>query len=387
MAAAAAILAALIAVVAAAYKMNRDILIWFLGILALLSIIGGAWYRYEKTPTTPASKYSDTNTPFVALMKTNADFLNAQNFMKAKNYPEAIASYQFALLSATDSIQKAQIEFKIAMATAAAGVPIAAIKIYKQLVADITNIPIMRAYAVQAIGMLYYAGLDDSITTEIFKEEPYKSFFVPGDTVLSYRQLFDYGSSFYPLAVPELYIADWYAMHITTLYKTSSTSPEVTAAMAIIEQKFKNADVDIKRTQSNTNENQLIPLALLRKAVTTGKLSYLGLTSSTDAESAYKTALATYDGFGLPAGSDGYVRYYYALFLFTTYGNKRAADVETLLKPLYTDPGHDQYATVAFFKNARMRNDQIKKNFQNLARLDPGLKTYLISLGWKTTDF
>lgn len=366
--------------------MNKNIFIWFLLVLTLVVAGGWAWSRYAKV-SSPSTIYSTTNTPYSVLVQTNSDFLNGQNFVKTKNYSKAIESYQSALLTATDPVQKAQIEFKLAAAIAASGDPIAAIAMYKKLAANPENIPIMRAYSVQAISMLYYAGLDDSLTPEIFKGEPYKSFFVPGDTDLSYRQLFEYGSSFYPLAISELYIAGWYANSILDLYKTAPSSPQIAKYNTIIEEKFKNAMADIERIKPDPNENPIVPLAFLREAVVRGKLSYAGLTSPEQAEAAYKTALTTYEGFGLPAGTDGYARYYYALFLATTYGNKRATDIQTLLNPLYTAPGHSQYAIVSFFKNARMGDIRIKRTFQDLARFDPGFKAYLTSLGWKETDF
>jgi len=226
-----------------------------------------------------------------------------------------------------------------------------------------------------------------SVTNEIFKDEPYASFFDMNNINLSYRKLFDYASSFYPLAIPELYSANWYANRITALHKSVPTSPEITDDLAIIQEKLKNADADITRMRPYPDENPLIPGALMYKAFVTGKLSFVGLASTTAAELAYKASLAAYETYQLPAGSDGLVRCYYASFLAYPYGDKRLAEIKTLLKPLYTDPLYDQSTVARFLKNVKSRATLVKKDIQKLASLDAGFKAYLLSLGWKQTDF
>lgn len=370
--------------------MNKTIFTW-LGIILLLFVAGGFSYYYfvakPAPPSAPVSKYSSTNTPFSALMASNSDFLTAQNLMRAGDYTGAIASYRKALANTSDPVLLGQIEFKLAVATALSGDKIGAIKRYKEIAANAGNTLVLRAYAVQAIALLYNTTIDRSLTSEIFSDQPYKSFVVPGDDLLSYRHLYEYASSFYPLALPETYIAFWYARHLTTLSTISSTSPQVVSDMAIIKLKLKNADVDIERTRNDPNANGVIPDVLAHKAFTVGALASIGLWSPTDAETAYKLAIATFASFGSPVGSDGYARYFYASFLAHTYGSKRIADIETLLKPLYTDPAHSQYVTTSFFKNVRDKNDYLKKDVQGIARIDSGFKSFLVSLGWKSSDF
>lgn len=365
--------------------MNRNILILLLGGLVFLGAMGfGVWYYYARTP---APLYSSTNTIFATLMRTNSDFAKAQDLRQSGDYIEALAAYQAALPNAADIFQKAIIDIHIALTTSLSGDPIEAIKLYKQIEANAAYMSITRAYAVMYMGRAYDITLDPAITTEIFKDEPYASFFVSGDTALSYRHLFEYSSSFYPLALSELRIARWYASRILTLYKTSSSSPEIAVDKAIIDEKLKNADAEIERTQQYPNVNQLIPPALVQKAFVLSQLSSVGLESFTDAESAYKDALAAYAQFGLKKGSDAILRYHYAWFLLNTDREKRTADIEQLLKPIYTEPEYRESANNAFFKNAPEVSDVRKEKLQSLALLVPEFKAFLISLGWKAADF
>lgn len=380
----------------------KNIIFWLLGALFTCLIIfvminfvvghfkTGAASAPTNSNVSTSTADTNTETPYATLMKSNDSFIKAESFMKLGDYTSALAAYKTALPSASDVAQQAQIEFDIANATARSGDVIGAIQIFKQIAANTSYTPIMRAYAVEYMGRQYYAGLNPAVTTEIFKDDPYKSFFVSNDLALSYRRLFEYGSSFYPLAESELYIADWYASRITTLYQTSSSSPEIATDMAIINKNFKNADADIQRTKNDPNASQLIPEALMRKAITLSKLAYIGMASSTSVESAFKTALVAYGGLGSTNGFDGPVRYYYALFLAHKYGVNRLADIEALLKPLYTDPGHNQFMMTAFLRNIRTLNVQNPNRFkdvQYLARFDPGFKSFLVSLGWKPADF
>lgn len=365
--------------------MNKNILIWLLGSLVLLGTVGfGVWYYYIRTP---APLYSSTNTISATLMRTNSDFAKAQNLRESGDYVQALAAYQAALPNAADTFQKAIIDIYIAYTTSLAGDPIEAIRLYKQIAANTAYMPVTRAYAVLYMGSVYYFTPDPSITAEIFKDEPYTSFFVSGDTALSYRHLFEYSSSFYPLALSELRIARWYASRILTLYKTSSGSPEIAVDKAIIDEKLKNADAEIERTQQYPNVNQLIPISLTHKAVVLGELSYLDFASSTDAESAYKAALAAYAQFDLKKGSDSILRYQYAWFLLNAYGKERSVDIVQLLKPTYTEPEYRESANNAFFKNALKISDIRKEKLQSLALLVPEFKAFLISLGWEVADF
>lgn len=380
----------------------KNLIFWLLGALFTLFVIFIminfiVWHFRVGPGSTPTNLNVSTSTvnanteiPYATLMKSNDAFIKAESFMKLGDYTSALAAYKAALPSASDVAQQAQIEFDIANATARSGDVIGAIQIFKQVAANTSYTPIMRAYAVEYMGRQYYAALNPAVTNEIFKDDPYKSFFVSNDPALSYRHLFEYGSSFYPLAESELYIADWYASHITALYETSSSSPEIATDMAIINKDFKNADADIERTKNDPNASQLIPEALMRKAITLSKLAYIGMASSTTVESAFKTALIAYGGLGSTSGFDGPVRYYYALFLAHKYGTSRLADIEALLKPLYTDPGHNQFMMTTFLRNIRTLNVQNPDRFrdvQYLARFDPGFKSFLVSLGWKQADF
>jgi hypothetical protein len=264
---------------------------------------------------------------------------------------------------------------------------IGAIKKYKQIVANLSYNPAARAYAILYMGQMHYNSLDDtSITAEIFKDEPYKSFFVEGNTALSYRHLFEYSSSFYPLALSELRIADWYASRITELYKVSESSPEIMNYRAIIDVKISNADAEFKRMASYPNETPFVRTALTRKAVILEKLSYLDFASAANAEAAFKVVLDLYSTTNLK-GREAILRYYYARFLLKTYGEKRAMDITEILKPIYTKSEYKTPATELFFKYAPKENSLRTERLKSLALLDQNFRLFLMSLGWKVTDF
>ncbi len=368
---------------------NKSIAAWLVSALVAIVLIGfGIWYyRMQTLTSNVAINNAVTNTPSAFLMKTNADFVRAQSLLKAGDYADAIASYNVALASATSTVSKGQILYKIAAATALNGDPAGAIKLYKKIAADGSNINILRAYAVSAMSELYYAALIPSLTTEIFKGDPYASFYIATSTALSYRRLNEYAISFYPLALPELRVAAWYAAHLARLGNISTSSPEVAADLAVINQGLQKANADIRRIRYDPNANGDIPNALMREAVILGQLSSVHLESADTAEAAYRNALAMYNSFGFAPGTDGYARYYYALFLTQTYGQSRANDVQTILKPLYTTAGYQKYPVQSFFKEARLHNGMIKKGLADMARLDPGFRTLLVSLGWTSSDF
>src|SRR5262249_13573992 len=102
-------------------------------------------------------KYSGTHTPAQVLAQQNQSFSSAQNYQNQGQYQVALQAYQQALPNAQDASQQATIKFRIAEATEQGGGYTEAIQLLKQLAVDTTVPAILRAYAIQEIGFMYYS--------------------------------------------------------------------------------------------------------------------------------------------------------------------------------------------------------------------------------------
>jgi hypothetical protein len=230
--------------------------------------------------------------------------------------------------------------------------------------------------------------------------------------------LFEYATSIYPLAISELRVADWYSSQIVAVTRSATKkvgyqpfefgagdagvqlSAEAAArgedftasleklenARAIVVQRLENADIDIQRIEKFPNEQVQLPSIMQRKAIIVGRMQQVGDNSFGDAEDLFKQALALFAASSVPQ-SDGYARYYYAQFLNDAYGGLRRADINTLLSPLYTSDIYAGEPVEYFLKNEKENRLNVKAGLTELATMDQGFKSYLISLGWKESDF
>ncbi|RJQ33588.1 tetratricopeptide repeat protein [Candidatus Parcubacteria bacterium] len=332
-----------------------------------------------------ASKYSSTNTPGGVLTRENEAYARAQTLSRAGNHEEAIAAYNEALVQAADYVQEAQIRFNIAATKYRQGDAIGAVRDFKELAEDKNNIPVLRAYAVQWIADINNAGNPEA-AREVFSSSPYSEFVVPGDIALTNRKLAEYGSSIYPLGLLEMYIAIWYAEKLT------ETPPPQEAAsyVPIIKQKMDNAEKDIERTKDDANGRGSTPHILQYEARVKAALAIAGAGSAQDAEYQFKRAFEAVAAYGLPAWYDDHPRLNYAIFLMRMYGNDRKSDIHATLSPIYENPVYKTAPIVSYLKNIAAGGpiDPKKKQYiGQLANYDTGWKTYLISLGWKESDF
>jgi hypothetical protein len=325
-----------------------------------------------------------------SLLQKNDAFAKARAYSLSGDYVKALEAYKEARQSITEPSDAATVDLAIAQMTAQTGNKIQAVQLYKELIANPSYVgsPIARATAVTRMGELYYASLDRTITNEIFKDEPYKSFFNPEDIGISYRHLFEYSVFIHSLPMAELSIANWYAAHVLALSTEVKPDNEgIKNDMAIINSKLALAEEDIALYEKDPYAQVIIPSVLLQKALILSRLSFAGLGSPEAAEAAYKAAFAADDAYlSTTRGSDAFIRYRYARFLERTYQQKRAAEVIQTLAPLYTDESYKTSSIVTFFKNARTAG-ATKEYMLSLAAIDPGFKAYLISLGWTAADF
>jgi tetratricopeptide (TPR) repeat protein len=329
--------------------------------------------------------YSSENTPFSVLLESNTYFAQAQAAANTGNYEQAKSLYTQALGQAQDSVQRGQIAFKLALIEDHFGDPIKAIGMYKAIVAnpEYDSNPLVKAYAVQSMTELHYRNPISAITAEIFKDTPYMSFVVEGNTQLTYRHLEEYAATFYPLGLVELRIAYWYAANVTA---TSTPDGSATSTYpALVQKAITLANADIERTKMDPNAATLIPDILVAKEALYARMYRNHLATSQETEQASKDAIAIYASMG-PKYQDGFARYYYAAFL-STQDSSRIADMTAVLAPLYTDPGYKGSYIFSFLASEKWNLLKNKRQIVTFANQIPEFKALLLSLGWTSADF
>ena len=376
----------------------------FLTILVVLVVIfcgaglfGWEYYLHQQQLASEAASVANQTT-YEKLLAENAAFAKADALYKAGQVTEAEAELNTAFQSAKTPAEEGQIQFKLATVIENdfknPDQALTAIPLLKTIAADTSYPAIVRASAVQQMGAAFYdLGGDSRFTKEIFKDEPYKSLYVKNYTNLSYRKLFEYAAALYPLAYSELKIANWYANQISLsvppvkgVAKVTLSSEQITAYKETIRQNIAAADQDIARIKDDPNQNAPVPLLLEEEGVVVGKMQILGDASFGDPEKFYAQALTLFDA-AQPAGSDGFVRFNYALYLAQRFGSSRAGDIVNLLAPFYTTSVYKGSSAQNQFISERNNILGSKPAFVTLASIDPNFKSFLISLGWKETDF
>ncbi len=366
-----------------------------IGVVALViaaAMIGGLWYVYM-WKTQPS--YTDTRTSYSVLIKENLAFAEGETLMRARKPDLAVPRFRDALSYAKDSTQEIRIMFRLAVAIEHSETfegRLKAIPVYKEIGANPAYTNIAQAYAIQQLANMFYIYGDNEITEAVFKDEPYKQFFVAGDVSLSYRNLYEYSSSLYPLAISELRIAGWYAGEVLRLHTASSanmnaaTREQIARYKETVRTRIASADRDILRIQTNPNDNTPMTAILMRKGVIIGNLQLTGDTSFGDMEPFFQRVLSLHALSG-DQWADGYTRYYYALYLSRLYGNERVDDVRKILSNFYQNDAYRNSQVEIFFKNERRNTLGVQKQLGTLASIDPKFKEYLSSLGWELADF
>jgi len=353
----------------------------WIGAICLVAVAVFVVLFYRANPT---SKYSSSNTPIDVLIEENADYARARTLARAGNSMEAEKAYNAALITATDSVQQGQIKFGIAQTKDYQGDFVGSVRLFKELVDDTNNIPLLRAYAVQWMVDINNNGVPE-VTKEVFSTSPYSEMVVEGDVALTNRHLAEYGSAIYPLGLLEMYVAIWYAEKITETPPPS----EAPAYVTIIKKKIENAERDIERAKNDTGARASIPDILQYEARVKAGLAIAGAGSGADAEAQFQRAFAAMATYGMAPWYDEYTRLNYAIFLMRMYGQDRTADIHATIAPIYENPIYKTAPIVTYLKNIAAGgpiDPNKKKYIGQLANYDAGFKTYLLSLGWKTSD-
>ncbi len=370
--------------------MNKNILIGILGVLALITIAVGTWFFYFRTPA-PVS-YSASNTPTAVLQAKNQDFINADSYRKVGEYNLALQSYKKALIGAQDQTQAAQIRVLIAVMNEQLGNYKDAIAEFKSIAADPSNYANSRAHSVQEIGLMYYLNIDtaasSTIFAETFKDAPYDSFQKGNSENMAYIKLFEYALSLYPSGPSAARVAYGYANEITQTLHGATTTPEGMAYLTLIKQNLQIANAGIERMKTIPEESTLVAETFAREGATVALLLSVGAGDPKEAELYFQSGAAYNTSLGNKPGS--FNVFNYAAFLADYYGVARSSDIKKLLLPFRVGNDAQIYPNVVSFCRA-VRTDtslvKYKKQIIKMGRIDSDFKTYLISLGWKASDF
>ena len=365
-------------------------------LVVLIALVG--WYARFRVTRAPVENGEATTTAQIfamgqrqvsvdiheRLLKENASYAKAESLRDAGKYADAAKAYKEALSQTSVLVDRTEIQFWLAYCDSVIGNYKEAIGIYKDIEAASSTLSVVvRAYAVQDMGHLYYRFGDPAITQEIFKDGPYKQLYVDGSVGRSYRNLFNYSNHLYPLALASLFSADWYANHL--LVATTTTEQDRAGYLSIIEAKLRVADQDLATMQGNSDFDNTYVNALEKRASVLGKLERLGEKSYGDADDAFKQLLAYEEQHTLV---DGTTRLQYAYYLADAYGQERASDITNVLAPIVAQPEAHGVVIRSLLKRSKDNWLGARDNFKRLGSLDPAFKQLLItSYGWKSSDF
>lgn len=315
------------------------------------------------------------------IKKKNAPYVEAGELYREGKLGQSIQKYKEALLKAETNDERAQIEFVISQVEEDTGNNNDAIATMKRVGNNTAYSGIARAYAIEYMGRLFYTKHDRAITEAIFADSPYSGLKNTNPEV-SYRKLFEYASSFYPLAISEFRIAKWYADEIVNLEKEGLSEEEknkIEIYKNVIIEHLKNGNDDLPRAENIDYSYYLS--ALNRKASLLASLDLSQSASLGSAEPAFKEVLEKTAE--KSKGKEAFVRFNYAIYLARKFGGERTGDIKSLLSPLYQSNAYKHSDLFELLTNEKNTDTRTHKNIELLAGIDPEFKLFLASPGWK----
>lgn len=378
------------AAVAATAARDSHMSKYIIGVVIILAAaFFGVWY-YISLPR-------PLQDPFSTLSIKSEKFAEANTLHFSAKTPEdqakTEAAYKAALLDADSSAEKSMVEFRIALTVEQQGRYVEAIQQLKMIAANTQYPAFTRAYAIQELGLMYYNYGSPEITKEVFSTPPYDAMQAESGAV-SYRHVFEYASSIYPLAASESFIAYLYANDMMKLFNASTVRPltpeeqtSYESAKLEVERRLASAERDIARLDKMAQERYYRSYALLRVAIVRGQLARMKLGTDEAAEAAFQKTIAITDYESGDAES-AFPRLHYAFFLSKRYGAERATEIHDLLSAIYTTMDKRAYSPIMkYFEGERKSVYGAKADLAALAKIDPQFKVALINLGWIESDF
>lgn len=365
------------------------VIAWTVIALCIIGVMA-FFFIFHQNPAATAITYSHTNTVNAVLRAQNQPFERAEliaGLTDSSSTAMRIALYQQALELAADKTQEGHIKYKLGIATLKNHDYLGAVGIFKDIGSDTEYSMFDRAYAVQTIGNIFYNYHDPKIADETFSQELYASLRVQNDIQLSYRHMYEYAASIYPLAMSEARIADWYANDLLLLEAASSSlsNEVINAHVLIIKNAFVKLDADIARTKDDPNAAVDAPDALLREAIVLGKLAELKLGDPSDAEKVFEQSRVLQ--MLIAKHPNPYYFFHYSKYLADIYGVAKSSEIKTQLSELYNGGYTKQDPIINFLTNERNNITNTKSDLKRLAQIDPKFKSFLLTLGWTDADF
>lgn len=347
---------------------------------------GGSEIVSEFGAYSPPTAYNGV--AYDGLTANSPSFPLALQFAKNKDYIKAREYYVKAAQETTDAVQLSIIRFQMAVLRAEEGKYLEAIDELKALIKDEKTPALTRAYSFLEFGLMYYRFADSAITERIFEGDVYYRALRDIDERVTYRRIFEESARLYPLALAEYRIADWYA---TELFNAEHGGPsignEIKAEYTqILEGRWNAGEQDFERIKLIPSEYARYgPQSLLRASIISGKMSALGNSSYGDVEERFERAFAAYAS---RPGSDGYVRFHYAVALAKMPTSASSDRIELILAPFYTQGSvYKDTSVISFFRNEKNNVLEVKQDLVMLAAIDSRFREFLVSLGWDSTDF
>jgi hypothetical protein len=317
---------------------------------------------------------------------TRYDTFRDRAFRKGLLNEEALAE---SLKSAETAREKARLEIKFAFGQKNNGDPVGAITTLKRVVSNESYENVDKAYAIESMGRIYFSDSDPLVFNAIFSGEPYTGF-REDNARLSLRKLHEYASSFYPSAIAELRIAEWYSDEVIRTQGLPLSDVEkneiIQSLTPIIKEKFENAEADITRQVTWPNPSyERIAYAITIEAVTLANLTLAGTPNffdfAIDPEGTFEEAIGAANQGNIESQAE-WASYHYAIFLAKAFGEDRKEDIQRLIGRTYTGPGIEKTMT-PHLKNQKDAVSQGHDDILLLASIDEGYKHYLTSIGWK----
>lgn len=357
-------------------------------VILAAAVVGGGfvWYWYAinvgKTNT-----YQPTSGPYggeaAHIAESNTAYAQARAAQKVGDITLARQKFEEAYNAATTPTERAQIRQEEGNLLLNSGSVQDGVLMLKGVIANADAPALQKAYAVQSLGQGYYAGYE-GIYQAVFSGSPYESFIVQGDAEATLKNLFSYGSSFYPLYYSELRIANWEARELLLRKtgKSTATHPTSQEITDSIKAHVSAADADIEQIKGAYPGDPRIASYMLMKVFLAGRLYFAGDTTTIpDLRGLFDEALRTARVNGNTT-VEAYLLYREATFYAFSDPTQYAAEIKNILSNFYDSTRFSQTSFVTFLANEKTNQLSSKSDIELLASIDPKFKEYLVGLGW-----
>ena len=363
------------------------------GLVVLAAIILLSWLYYGKTPT--AQPELSPNDKYVA------KYREAEEVHHAGKMQEGIDLFNEALKLATTKSQETQTKLKIAHDIFYRGTAtdrVDSVAMYKGIIADTSVSPMQRAIAISDLLDLSNGTHDETFERDVvFKGEPFqkyideaKSLKYRNDTAYAARRAYESAEALYPLSLSEFRIAGWYYGALDS---------------GLVKNAAQQADL-ISQLKNWSDKGDANLAAALKLGYETDKIGYIYQVDALAKRAVAKYGNKDYSvaeelfkkGLDAIAPEDEahtymlgmYLRFHYAGTLAEVYGDRRKADIETILAPIIAaTPTNQKFKEFpnTFFEFLKNEMDSShdthahKQDIESLVKIAPAFKTTVAAWG------